>query len=357
MFNSFLLASVTLSSALADTFLNGNGWQYWCYGPGCTISADSNIVPQQGFQLEGGGTDIEEAFTWTTDLAQGGNWLCIRAYGSDAYNDWIYNISRVSPHSPVSSAATLLVTSATGANDPTVSSIVKNASVIFFAGGDQSEYVDWYNNTQLLIAVQNHVSVKRGPLGGTSAGLAIQGQFLYTAQTPNSLTSAQALADPYSKDMTLGRNFLSNPLMRNIITDTHFCARDRMGRSITFAARLIQDRWADVGVGVMSVDQYGALLLNSSGVGRMVQYESSTSTSTSLPAECGVYTYMLKTTVAPNVCAKKTPLSISGVNVWRLAPGDEFDVVNWRPVTGGINYILNVVNGVISAVGNNGQIY
>jgi cyanophycinase len=232
---------------LAPVTVSGDGWTYWCYGNGCqshvndltTGAAQASAASSLGFQLEGGGTDIEEAFTWSTDLAAGGDWLCIRATGTDAYNDWVYNLSQTPPHAPLNTAATVLVNSTVGANDPFVVAAIKQASVLFFSGGDQSMYTGLYNNTDLLNAVQSHIGDKHQPLGGTSAGLHIQGEFIYTAELAG-ITSQQALTNPYSEEMTLGRNFIHNPLLASVITDSHFCVRDRMGRSVAFAARLLQ---------------------------------------------------------------------------------------------------------------------
>lgn len=75
---------------------------------------------------------------------------------------------------------------------------------------------------------------------------------------PNSVTSAQALANPYLEGaMTIKgdfRNSLANswtwpkatPIngLDYFVSDSHFAARDRMGRLLTFLARLSA---ADVG--------------------------------------------------------------------------------------------------------------
>ena len=275
------------------------GFEYWCYGAGCenllaNVNTSLALSPrldvesspqvhllsqtrkkqrQLGFQLEGGGSDIEEAFTWSTDLANGGDWLCIRATGTDAYNDWVYNLTQQAPHVPLNTAQTLLVNSTKGANDPFVVEIAKQASVVFFSGGDQSNYINFYNSTELLTAVQNGISEANTPLGGTSAGLHIQGEFIYTAMSDSGITSVEALSNPYDPTLTLGRNFIQNPLLANVITDSHFCVRDRMGRSITFGARLLQDQWGALGqVGVISVDQEAALLVNDQGLSRNISF-------------------------------------------------------------------------------------
>ncbi len=55
---------------------------------------------------------------------------------------------------------------------------------------------------------------------------------------PN-LDSKMALHDPYcTARITLARGFLDIPILKGVITDTHFAKRDRMGRLLVFLARL-----------------------------------------------------------------------------------------------------------------------
>lgn len=66
------------------------------------------------------------------------------------------------------------------------------------------------------------------------------GDLLYSAQR-KSVTSAQALANPFDKNITLDPDFLAIPGMADTITDQHFVERDRMGRTLAFMARLATD--------------------------------------------------------------------------------------------------------------------
>jgi hypothetical protein len=78
-------------------------------------------------------------------------------------------------------------------------------------------------------------------LGGTSAGLHVLGDYIFTAAT-GGIDSEEALENPYSPDLTIGDNFLRvSEYTENVIFDSHFEQRDRMGRSITFLARLLTD--------------------------------------------------------------------------------------------------------------------
>ena len=58
---------------------------------------------------------------------------------------------------------------------------IRNAEAIFIAGGDQSNYVRYWKDTPVEDAI-NLVAAKPAPIGGTSAGMAILGEFVYSAK-------------------------------------------------------------------------------------------------------------------------------------------------------------------------------
>src|SRR5262249_54837367 len=147
---------------------------------------------------------------------------------------------------PLNSVATLDVPSTEAANDPFVASTIANASAIFIMGGDQSTYVNDWQNTPVQTAL-DQAAARGVPIGGTSAGLAVLGQFIYSAENPSGAVSGDVLANPYSSEISFDKNFLSVPAqpalpyLQNTITDPHFIERDRMGRTVTFLARLVED--------------------------------------------------------------------------------------------------------------------
>ena len=138
----------------------------------------------------------------------------------------------------VNSVETLVITSVAGAINPYVLNKVANAEMIWFAGGDQWNYVSFFKDNALEDLLNNHINVKHAPIGGTSAGMAILGRNYFSAQN-GSVTSTQALNNPYHSNITLGTNdFINIPILNNVITDTHFDNPDRKGRLTTFLARL-----------------------------------------------------------------------------------------------------------------------
>ena len=64
--------------------------------------------------------------------------------------------------------------------------------------------------------------------------MAIMSEFLYSALSNSSLTSAEGLANPFHRDLTLDRDFLALPMLGGLITDQHLQERDRMGRTVAF---------------------------------------------------------------------------------------------------------------------------
>jgi cyanophycinase-like exopeptidase len=50
--------------------------------------------------------------------------------------------------------------------------------------------------------------------------------------------------------------------LNNLVTDTHFDTRDRMGRFITFVGRLMRDVWSSPSAWGVAVDEGTALLVD-----------------------------------------------------------------------------------------------
>ncbi len=150
-----------------------------------TGNAADVVVPLAGpaHDFGGGGTDVDAALQWIIDQVRGCtscstkvDVVILRATGSNGYNDYIYAMNGVD------SVETLVITRASDSNTTAVETTVKNAEVVFFAGGDQCDYVKLFKGTKVETAVES-VYAKGGGVGGTSAGLAIQGDFTYDACT------------------------------------------------------------------------------------------------------------------------------------------------------------------------------
>ena len=101
---------------------------------------------------------------------------------------------------------------------------------------------------------------RAGGIAGTSAGLAVQGEFTHDA-CADSVRSVDALADPYDRRVRLVDGPFQWPFARGLVADPHFVARDRMGRAMAFVARQVQDGRA-LPATALAVDEGTALILD-----------------------------------------------------------------------------------------------
>jgi len=296
---------------------------------------DVQTHAEAGVAMMGGGTDLDEAFRWLCEKANGGDFLIVRAHGAADYNPYVTGLCKVN------SVATLIIPNRKAALKPRVTEIIGQAEAIFIAGGDQSRYVNFWKGTPVEDAINAHVAADK-PIGGTSAGLAVLGQFVYGCleDKPDDadLASRDVLADPYTKRVTLVRDFLKVPGLENILTDSHFAKRDRMGRSLGFLARIVQDGWSKTPREI-AIDEKSALLVEASGRAKVVGTGS------------GVY--FLQVTDAPEVCKPGQPLTLRNVAAYRAPRGSTFDVRDWSG-DGGEAYSISVESGEIhtSRAGN-----
>ena len=297
-------------------------------------ASDITTATTAGTVLMGGGTDVDAAFQWMCEKAGNGDFLVIRTTGTDAYNPYIYDLCP-----GVNSVATLIVPTATAANDPFVVSAIQSAEAIWIAGGDQSTYITYWKGTSLQSELNS--AIGRGvPVGGTSAGMMVLTQFVYSALLTQGVTSSQALADPFTKYITLDRDFVGIDLLSNTIGDSHFVTRDRMGRELAFMCRVAANGWTQMPRGI-AVDEQTALLIDESG-GTTV---AGTGTA-----------YFLAAPGPAQVCQPKKPLTYAGVGVYRIRNGGTFDLARWAG-SGGVSYSVSATAGVLSSTQAGGSIY
>jgi cyanophycinase len=328
------LALALTIAALANTACaQGRGVDYFLTG-NAADAAPAAVLATPGLVLMGGGNDVDAAFRWMITKAGGGDFVVLRAAGSNGYNRYVYDMGGVD------SVETLVVRSRTAASDPFVVARINQADAIFIAGGDQSEYLRLWKGTPLQTALVAALA-RKVPLGGTSAGLAVLGEVDYSGAN-GSVTSLQALADPYNRDMTLDRGFITAPGLAGTITDSHFRQRDRLGRLVTFVARNVQDGAVPLaaarGIGV---DEATALVVDNGVATRLGSGAA----------------YFVQPTAAPVVCARRKPLTFRNVNVERLGPGGgSFDIGRWAG-NGTVRYDVSAEGGQLTSTQPGGSIY
>ena len=291
-----------------------------------------------GYALMGGGSDLDEAFRFLCAKSGGGDFLILRAAGGDDYNQYVHALCRTN------SIATLIVPSREAANDPKVADILGHAEAVFIAGGDQARYINWWQRTPVQDALNSHIAAGK-PIGGTSAGLAVLGEYVYSAQGDAAddpdLTSAQALANPYFDRVTMRRNFLQIGFLSNTLTDTHFVKRDRMGRSLVFLARIVQDGWSD-NPREIAVDEKSAVLVDGNGNSRVVG-----------PGKGAYFMQVQRKTLT---CRKGTALTFHDIAVLHIFSEGHFNISSWSG-SGGVSYSLSVNNGAITSTQVHGDDY
>lgn len=332
------------------------------------------------FVLMGGGPDVDEAFRWMVTRAgirpgTGGRFVVIRATGTEAYDPYIfYSDASNRTTGPaidgwvggaalgLSSVETLVVPSVDAANDPGVSEVLAKANAVFIAGGDQSDYIKFWKGTALDRTLQQ-LMARNVPVGGTSAGLAVLGQFDFAA-LKGSVTSEQTLANPYNRYVTLDPSplaltggFIAPPALAGTITDSHLDTRDRMGRLIGFMSRLVQASSSNAGSfgcagGVLPAAQVRgigigvetAVLVEGRGNTAPYSYTARRVTNVSTTSESAAY--FLRPLQAPTGCASGQPLTVTSVEIRKLADDAVFDLSNW---TGLPAYHVDAISGALTS--------
>eukprot|EP01034_Spumella_vulgaris_P030777 gene30777-38041_t len=215
--------------------------------------------------------------------------------------------------------------------------VLRTSEAIFLAGGDQSEYLNYWAGTEVQSIIQSKLT--NVTVGGTSAGCAVLGNWVYSGEK-GSAVSEEAMMNPYDRLITIEPAFLKIPFLETIITDTHFVARDRMGRMLTFLARIITDLAASVSSDqvfrAVGIDEHTALLLD---------------VKTGSVSAVGVGTaYVCSADHQPAVCAKKTPLTFHDINCVRLSATsvDQYSFSTWSGQ--GVSYTSDITEGAFTTL-------
>jgi cyanophycinase-like exopeptidase len=348
----FLLASNAASAAKAVTYSylgNPESTNVTATPVSCAQGACSPSIA-----LVGGGYDVGEAFRWMIaragiTKATGGRFVIIRATGTGAYNPYIYSsLGQVDSTSPrgyemvggadlgVTSVETLVISSRAAAEDPLVLKVVGRANAIFIAGGDQADYYNYWQSTSLNSLIQKALTAGI-PVGGTSAGTAMLGQYAFAALN-GGIESPATLSNPFDKAVTIdplntsSKKFVQTGSFVNVaslgktITDPHFNTRDRLGRLFSFVARIGNGctggvtNYGDVaGIGI---DEETAVLISGAPGAAKAElavnpYNAENTTSLYTAQNSA---YFVKYTSAPTQCVAGKPLvDNSGIQVYRLS--------------------------------------
>lgn len=324
---TLLSASALRAAPAASVEEKRSGYDYYVIG---NPKSPRPAVTQLGLLLSGGGQWLPDAFRWFAQRAGHGHLVILRASGAD---DLQREIMR--DIGGFASAQTLVFHDRKPSTDPAVLDIIKHADAIYFGGGDQSRYVRYWQGTPLNAALNAHVTAGK-PIGGTSAGLAILGGYSYGCMDGTSLVSRVALADPMGPHVTLVRDFLQMPFLANIITDTHFAARDRLGRLITFVARLAEQEKNPAITGI-GVDEDTVLAVDEKGRGRV------------FTAHDGL-AWLVRPMHGPEQLAPKKPLEMSAIPIVAAGTASVVDLTTFTIEHPAFAFTASVKQGVL--IGN-----
>ncbi len=304
-------------------------------------TTDVQTSPEAGILLAGGNTDNDNAMRWFLQRADGGDIVVIRASGSDGYNNYLYSDLSI----PLNSVTTIVIPNRTAANSQEVYDAMIKAEALFIAGGNQWDYINYWKNTLVHDAIQYLIDEKGITLGGTSAGLAVLGEVVYTAQN-NTVWSTEALGNPYHFRITLDNEFLQVPFLEEVVTDSHYNRvqdddHDRKGRHVAFMARMTAD-WQMEAKGI-GVNEYTAVAVDENGLARVFGDPSYDD-----------FAYFLKVNAgAPEVCENNTPLTWNhggqALSVYKILGNPQgsnsFDLNDWQTASGGEWQSWYVVSG------------
>lgn len=193
---------------------------------------------------EGNSSGEHEATQWFLERAKGGKYLVLRIGGIGSQADWICEHYRNYVHS----AAELSIDSRKAANDLEVIEYIREADALFIAGGDQNDYQEYWEGTKTESALNYLINDKKIPVAGTSAGMAILGEYYY-APDHQGILSSEILDDPFHYNtQTIHRSdFIQVPYLKRVITDTHLDRMNsrnpetRYGRLLGLLARLVNE--------------------------------------------------------------------------------------------------------------------
>src|SRR5688572_15217090 len=249
-------------------------------------SKDVTVPTEFGINLVGGSTDVDEALQWMISKAKGGDVVIIRASGSTGYNDYIFGLGTVN------SVETLLINSREKAMKESVGKRIREAEMLFIAGGDQSNYVKFWKGTPVSEAIQYLISEKKVPIGGTSAGCAVLSDIIFDALHDTAI-SATVLQNPYDSTVSLSKSFMRTPFLENTIADQHYSQRERHGRHVTFLARMMKDFGVKKPLGI-GVDEKTAVCVDKDGNAKVFGTNKA---------------YFITVSGPPETCAINTPLT------------------------------------------------
>jgi cyanophycinase len=228
---------------------------------------------------------VDETYRWMhktltgSDTARGGNVIVLRAYtDEDEYSPYMQ------PRGPFASVQMLGIPHcATQAQVDALAPMIDHADAVYFAGGDQSNYTPW-KSSKIVDSIRK-LWDRGGVIGGTSAGLAVQGDLIYDSAAADRLhpnddsyevDTKTAAANPLEPEISFTTGYFAWPPLADVLTDTHFARRDRFGRAVTFMALARTKHLLPSGnIYAVAIDERSALVVDKHGIATLMEYAGS----------------------------------------------------------------------------------
>lgn len=307
----------------------------------CRNRTIQETTPRSAILLIGGAegdTSGENAATqWFLERAKGGKYLVLRVGGVGSQAEWICQHYR----DWVAAAAELSIDSRDAANNPDVVDYIREADALFIAGGDQNEYQELWEGTDTEDAINYLINDKKVPVAGTSAGMAILGDYYY-APDHQGVLSSEILDDPfhYNSQTIHCSDFISVPYLKRVITDTHLDRMNsqnpetRYGRLLGLLARLLHGKENPLSHYAIGLEEGAFVAIDEHGIARV--FGNGT--------QIGQDAYFLRPSAMPEQIEPGWPLiwdnSGNAVKVYRISGTPEgsgsFNLNDWSTASGGV---------------------
>jgi len=319
---------------------------YTSYFTGNTT--DLVVNPKGGTCLMGGAGEHDNAMRWFLEQANGGDILVLRASGSDGYNTYLFSELGVT----VNSVETIVFNNAQASSNTYVLDKIQKAEAIWFAGGDQWDYISYWRSSAVSSLINSGISNRKIVIGGISAGMAILGGNYFTAEN-GTISSQTALMNPLSSLVTVSNQaFLDVPYLNDVVTDTHYDNPNRKGRHVVFMANALTNPGDIRGI---ACDEYVAVCIDTLGIAHVYgEYPQYDEKAYFLSVNCEVDTNFPET-LSPN-----QPLTwnqnLKAIKVYKaygtLDGTGNFNLNNWKEGTGGNWENWSVENGLLQEITN-----
>jgi cyanophycinase-like exopeptidase len=306
----------------------------------------TSTTPYGGICLMGGANENNEGMKWFLQQANGGDILILRTSGTDGYNDYFYNNLDV----VINSVETIVFHNSDASNEAYIWSRINEAEAIWLAGGDQWEYISYWRNTPIDSLINKAIDERAIVVGGTSAGMAIQGQYYFSAQN-GTITSLEALSNPFNPKLTISDlPFIQHAVLASTITDTHFDNPDRKGRLTSFLARM----YIDYGIRgtAIACDEYTAVCIDANGIARVFgDYPTYDDQAYFIQTNCDIQDLQPETILSGSPLTwNKSGEALLAYNIKGNALGsNQFNINDWKTSSGGTWQKWSVINGTFQS--------